>query len=86
MYAIEFETELKNGLIKVPAVYQTDLAGPIKVIILKNQSDQVAPPTTAAPTTIAWPDEILVFQGVSDLPPFESYRDELLSLQDDPLA
>lgn len=81
MYAIEFETELENGLIKVPEVYQTDLTGPIKVIILKNQSAQVAPPIT-----IAWPLEILVFQGVSDIPPFESYRDELLSLQDDPLA
>ena len=81
MYAIEFETELENGLIKVPAVYQTDLAGPIKVIILKNQPDQVAPPTT-----VAWPNEILAFQGVSDIPPFESYRDKLLSLQDDPLA
>ena len=81
MYAIEFETELENGLIRVPAVYQTDLAGPIKVIILKNQPVQVAPPTTSA-----WPNEILAFQGVSDIPPFESYRDELLSLQDDPLA
>lgn len=81
MYAIEFETELENGLIKVPEVYQTHLAGPIKVIILKNQPAQVAPPTI-----MDWPPEILVFQGVSDIPPFESYRDELLSLQDDPLA
>ena len=81
MYAIEFETELENGLIKVPAVYQPDLAGPIKVIILNNQPDQVTPPTTAA-----WPDEILGFQGVSDIPPFESYREELRPLQDDPLA
>jgi hypothetical protein len=69
MYAIEFETELENGLIKVPAAYQTDLVGPIKVIILKDQSTQVT-----HPTTIGWPNEILVFQGVSDIPPFESYR------------
>jgi len=55
--------------------------GPIKVIILKNQPTQVTPLTT-----VGWPNEILVFQGVSDIPPFESYREELRSLQDDPLA
>jgi hypothetical protein len=69
MYAIEFETELKNGLIKVPAAYQTELVGPVKVIILKNQPAQVT-----SSTTIGWPNEILVFQGISDILPFESYR------------
>ena len=82
MYAIEFETEIENGLIKVPEIYQTELAGTIKVIILKNQPVKVEP----LATTVAWPPEILVFQGVSDISPFESYRDELLSPQDDPLA
>jgi hypothetical protein len=64
MYAIEFETELENGLIKVPTAYQTDLVGPVKVIILKE----------TPLTTVGWPNEILAFQGISDIPPFESYR------------
>jgi Arc/MetJ-type ribon-helix-helix transcriptional regulator len=30
-----------------------------------------------------WPSAILEWQGVSDVPPFESYRDELLPRRED---
>lgn len=33
-----------------------------------------------------WPREVLAFQGISDMPAFESYRDELRPPKDDPLA
>lgn len=36
--------------------------------------------------TPQWPQEILNFQGIADMPTFESYRAELLPSQDDPLA
>jgi len=31
-----------------------------------------------------WPTEVLAFQGVSDIPPFESHRNELKAPEDDP--
>jgi hypothetical protein len=34
----------------------------------------------------AWPQEVLNFQGVPDMPSFESYRSELAPPKDDPLA
>ncbi len=77
MYAVEFETVLKNGLIKVPERCQSSLAGHIKVIILKNE---------AAPTHKSWPQNLLAFEGMPDMPPFESYRGELSLAKDDPLA
>ncbi|BAC88786.1 ribbon-helix-helix domain-containing protein [Gloeobacter violaceus] len=33
-----------------------------------------------------WPDIVMEFKGVEDLPTFESYRDELLPPRQDPLA
>lgn len=33
-----------------------------------------------------WPDEVLDFQGVPGFPVFESTRQELKPIQDDPLA
>ena len=33
-----------------------------------------------------WPEKILKFKGISDFPAFESYRSELDTPQEDPLA
>ncbi len=33
-----------------------------------------------------WPDEVLSFNGVADMPPFEASRDKLKPPVDDPLA
>ena len=33
-----------------------------------------------------WPDIVLGFQGLGDIPQFESYRDELAPADDDPLG
>lgn len=35
---------------------------------------------------VHWPEEVMTFDGVSDFPPFESYRVELSKTKDDPLA
>ena len=36
--------------------------------------------------SVGWPDEVLAFQGVLAMPPFESLRDELAPPSDDPLS
>ena len=36
--------------------------------------------------TQQWPQAVLTFQGIPDMPAFESYRAELLSVQDGPLV
>jgi len=41
MYAIEFETKLENGRITIPEIYRNRLDGNIKVIILKQQEDNM---------------------------------------------
>lgn len=33
-----------------------------------------------------WPPEVLSFKGVPDMPPFESYRSELVAPKDDPFV
>ncbi len=33
-----------------------------------------------------WPPEILEFTGISDFPAFESFRQELLPIKEDPFA
>jgi hypothetical protein len=33
-----------------------------------------------------WPDSVLQFKGIADLPAFESYRENLISPKEDPLA
>lgn len=33
-----------------------------------------------------WPEEIMQFEGISDMPAFETTRDELLDANEDPLA
>ena len=33
-----------------------------------------------------WPDDILQFTGVNDLPSFESHRQDLNAVKDDPFA
>jgi predicted transcriptional regulator len=33
-----------------------------------------------------WPDEIIQFEGVKDVPSFESHRDDLAPAKDDPFA
>lgn len=40
----------------------------------------------ATPHCQQWPLEVLSFQGIPEMPAFESYRSELSGLQDDPLA
>jgi len=74
-YAVEFETCLKNGAIQVPDRYRTALTGVVKVIILQG----------TLPSAL-WPPEIMAFQGIADMPPFESYRGELRPPLADPLA
>jgi hypothetical protein len=73
MYAVEFETQLENGAIQVPESYKTALL--VKVIILKE-----------TPAPALWSPEIMAFQGIPDMPAFESYREELLPTQADPLT
>ncbi len=34
MYAVEFETTIRNGMIEVPETYNDQLAGSVRVIIL----------------------------------------------------
>ncbi|MCF6191219.1 MAG: ribbon-helix-helix domain-containing protein [Cocleimonas sp.] len=34
----------------------------------------------------SWPKQIMEFEGVADFPAFESYRDELKDVKDDPFA
>ena len=75
MYAVEFETQLKNGSISVPDVYQKGLTGQVKVIILKETANRDV-----------WPYEIMAFQGFPDIQAFESYRDELQMPPADPLS
>ena len=38
------------------------------------------------PTDREWPPEVLNFKGVPDMPPFVSYRSELVAPKDDPFA
>jgi hypothetical protein len=33
-----------------------------------------------------WPDSVLTFSGIEEIPAFESYRDELLPPKENPLA
>ncbi|MFE4108535.1 hypothetical protein [Almyronema epifaneia] len=48
---------------------------PLQTLILQALR-QVAQPTAA--TTPQWPEIVLSYEGTSDFPAFESYRDELL--------
>ena len=43
MEAIEFQTKIKNGTIKIPDIYQPDLAegAQVKVIVLKQPRSQL---------------------------------------------
>ena len=72
MYAIEFETQLENGAIQIPAMYQKALTGFVKVIILKEET---------AESAALWSPEIMAFQGIPDMPNYESYRSELIPPQ-----
>ena len=42
MYAIEFKTKIKNGIIKIPNEYIDKLKENVKVIVLKNEKSEVA--------------------------------------------
>ena len=33
-----------------------------------------------------WPDDIMQFKGIQDFPSFESHRDDLAPVKDDPFA
>ena len=59
----------------MPDRYRAALSGVVKVIILQE-----------TPPPALWPPEIMAFQGIADMPPFESYRGELRPPQADPLA
>jgi hypothetical protein len=39
MYAIEFESHIENGMIKIPLASMKKLAGKVKVIILQKQPE-----------------------------------------------
>jgi len=39
MYAIEFESHIENGMIKIPIASMKKLAGKVKVIILQEQPE-----------------------------------------------
>jgi len=39
MYAIEFQTKIKNGMIEVPSQYKDKLSETVRVIILTEASD-----------------------------------------------
>jgi len=39
MYAIEFESHIENGFIKIPVASMKKLAGKVKVIILQEQPE-----------------------------------------------
>ncbi|MFN8493033.1 MAG: hypothetical protein U0350_35850 [Caldilineaceae bacterium] len=40
MFAIEFETQIKNGFIEVPAIYQRQISGAVRVIVLASERTQ----------------------------------------------
>jgi len=42
MYAIEFESTIENGFIKVPVNHLANLAGKIKVIILTEKAEKTS--------------------------------------------
>lgn len=37
MYAVEFQTKISNGHIEVPAEFRAQLAGEVRVIVLKQE-------------------------------------------------
>lgn len=51
MYAIEFQTNITNGIIEVPASYRNQLSGSVRVIILTDTSTDTTMNAEAVPTT-----------------------------------
>ncbi len=49
---------------------------PLQTLILKALRQMTQIPRVS---TSQWSESILSYEGISDFPPFESYRDELLS-------
>jgi hypothetical protein len=39
MYAVEFQTVIKNGMIEIPKLYQADMPSRVRVIILADSSE-----------------------------------------------
>ncbi|MFQ5435033.1 MAG: hypothetical protein ACE5FD_09170 [Anaerolineae bacterium] len=48
MYAIEFQTTVKNGIIKVPAKYSASLGELVRVIVLSEEKQPTVKTLTAA--------------------------------------
>ncbi|MBN1873412.1 MAG: hypothetical protein JXA33_04210 [Anaerolineae bacterium] len=66
MYAIEFQTEVRDGMIQIPTQYQEQLQARVRVIIL----------VEARPATHTFIDELLV--QPLQIPDFEPLsRDEI---------
>jgi hypothetical protein len=53
---------------------------------ISRKKPEKRPDLKDTPPPALWPPEIMAFQGIPDLPPFESYRGELRLPQADPLA
>ena len=43
MLAVEFETHIKNGIVKIPAKYRDMMAGNVKIILLKPEKKTKVP-------------------------------------------
>ncbi len=46
MYAIEFETQIHNGIIQIPEQYSSWKNKMVKVILLDTETEQLIKPTT----------------------------------------
>lgn len=70
MYAIEFNSIPKDGMIKIPPAYLTKLTGEVKVIILPSKS----PPAASDPTLLR--DMIAISQRCAALPDLDTRSPE----------
>ena len=52
MYAVEFQTNITNGIIEVPESYRHQLSGSVRVIILTNASTEDATIVDARSTNL----------------------------------
>jgi hypothetical protein len=69
---IDLPQDLEQDLIRQAA--QSKI--PLQTLIFQ----ALRQPTQATPSTVSqWSDTVLSYSGIPDFPPFESYRDELLT-------
>jgi hypothetical protein len=72
---IDLPQDLEQDLIRQAS--QSNI--PLQTLVLQALRQLVKPKTDPI---AQWPDEILNYQGDPDFPAFESYRDDLLPLQE----